>query len=168
MDYDCYTSIDNDVDGWNSNVDCNDNNSAINPGASEILGNGKDDDCNPITLDNYPPVVSNQTIRNAESIPINITLTASDADSSNLTYFIVSHTTNGNLTGNPPLVTYEPTQGFIGTDSFTFIANDGVSNSSNIGFIKIITGDQTPVAENKTVRMLNINPVTIYLPAEES
>ena len=79
----------------------------------------------------------------------------------------MSHTTNGNLTGNPPLVTYEPTQGFIGTDSFTFIANDGVSNSSNIGFIKIITGDQAPVAENKTVRMLNINPVTIYLPAED-
>ena len=54
---------DNDVDFWNSNIDCNDNNPSINPGLKEIRYNGIDDDCNPQTLDiNTPPVAKNQTI----------------------------------------------------------------------------------------------------------
>ena len=42
---------DNDSDGYPSNVDCDDANSAVNPGATEVYYNGLDDDCNPSTPD---------------------------------------------------------------------------------------------------------------------
>lgn len=40
-----------DNDSWRANVDCDDSDSLVNPGMHEIYGNGKDDDCNPATLD---------------------------------------------------------------------------------------------------------------------
>ena len=35
-------------------VDCDDSNAAINPGATEVVGDGVDNDCNPATLDMTP------------------------------------------------------------------------------------------------------------------
>lgn len=45
------TGIDNDNDGVTSDIDCDDNNPDVYPNAEEIVYNGIDDDCNPLTLD---------------------------------------------------------------------------------------------------------------------
>src|SRR5439155_7781462 len=41
----CERGIDGDGDGFSSAVDCNDANTAIHPGAVDIVGNGVDEDC---------------------------------------------------------------------------------------------------------------------------
>lgn len=45
------TFVDMDMDGFNTDEDCDDTNPAINPDAMEVAYNGLDDDCNPETLD---------------------------------------------------------------------------------------------------------------------
>jgi len=42
---------DDDLDGYSYFFDCDDSDPFVNPGVSEIRYNGKDDDCNPETLD---------------------------------------------------------------------------------------------------------------------
>jgi predicted MPP superfamily phosphohydrolase len=43
--------VDADGDTYTSDVDCDDNDAAVNPGATEVLYDGIDNDCNPATLD---------------------------------------------------------------------------------------------------------------------
>ncbi len=48
---------DPDGDGWSSNLDCDETDAAVNPGATDVL-NGIDDDCNPSTPDGgLPPEI---------------------------------------------------------------------------------------------------------------
>jgi hypothetical protein len=77
---------------------------------------------------NLPPVAQNQTVEvNKNSINNSITLTSTDTENDPVTYAIVSQPLNGSVTliGSGPQVTYTPTAGFGGNDSFTFKANDG-------------------------------------------
>jgi hypothetical protein len=53
-----------------------------------------------------------------------LTLTASDVDSDDLIYELVSPPSHGTLSGTPPALTYRPTLGYFGPDSFAFRASD--------------------------------------------
>ena len=78
---------------------------------------------------NHPPVASDGTAATLQEAPVVITLAASDPDGDPLTYSIVAAPAHGTLsavTGNQ--VTYTPSAGYYGQDSFTFAASDSAAS----------------------------------------
>jgi hypothetical protein len=90
---------------------------------------------------NRPPVVYDTSASTAADVAVAIPLAANDADGNPLTLRIVSQPSNGRagLAGNT--ATYFPDPGFNGSDSFTFAAWDG-STDSNLGHVTVdVAGD---------------------------
>jgi hypothetical protein len=82
---------------------------------------------------NHPPVANNQSVTTAGGWAKLITLTASDMNNDPLTFSIVSGPTNGllsNFNATNGTVLYTPIPSFAGVDTFTFLANDGTTNSA--------------------------------------
>lgn len=98
------------------------------------------------TASNHSPLATAQGVSTAEDAGKSITLAATDADSDPLIYSIVTPPASGALSGTPPNLTYTPSADFNGADSFTFIASDGISNS-------------TPATVSITVTPVNDAPV---------
>lgn len=92
--------------------------------------------------DNAAPVAASQSVSTDEDHPLLITLSATDAESDPLTFSIASDPDHGDLdspstpdcTTTPgtctATVTYTPDSDFVGTDGFTFTANDGLTDSA--------------------------------------
>ena len=76
------------------------------------------------------PVASNVSAATVKNTDATIHLVASDGDFDALTYTIVSDASNGTTSITGDTVTYTPTTDFVGTDSFTFSASDGASDST--------------------------------------
>lgn len=95
---------------------------------------------------NTAPVANSQTVDTNKNVAVAVTLTATDSDP--LTYQ-VSQPAHGILLGTAPALTYSPDSGFVGTDSFTFVANDG-QLASNVATVTINVAtnntDSTPPA----------------------
>src|SRR5262249_19056180 len=77
-----------------------------------------------------------------------------------LTYLVLTQPTRGTLSGSAPNLTYTPKPGFNGPDSFTFLANDGTSNS-NTATVTITVHGLAPVV-NSTVGYINGTPLTAH------
>ena len=85
----------------------------------------------PITAANDPPVAQDGSASGTEDTPINGTLVATDVDSESLTYRLGTQAAHGTVVVNADgSFSYTPAQDFNGTDSFTFLANDGAVNSN--------------------------------------
>lgn len=86
-----------------------------------------------VTANNLAPVASNVSVSQLGlSSTAAITLAATDAEGAALTYRIVTPPAHGQLTGDgSAAVTYTLTTApFVGTDSFTYVANDGTQDSA--------------------------------------
>ncbi|MDF7801296.1 Ig-like domain-containing protein [Pontiellaceae bacterium B1224] len=104
-----------------------------------------------ITVNNQPPTADPQSVEVFRNGTLDVTLTASDLDGpSNLTYFVESFPTNGSLNGTVPNLTYEPVADYVGFDSFTFSAYDGMDTSAVVT-VSITVINNPPVADSKVV-----------------
>lgn len=105
---------------------------------------------------NRAPVANAQNTSTTKNVVLNGTLTATDVDSSTLTFSKVSDPTHGTVTvASSGAFTYTPATDYVGGDSFTFKANDG-SLDSNPAIVSITVntpanGNRAPIAVNDSV-----------------
>ncbi|MCL5256307.1 MAG: Ig-like domain-containing protein [Chloroflexi bacterium] len=108
---------------------------------------------------NTAPVANPVSVATNQGTPVTITLDATDADGDPLTYSVVSGPSHGTLsaiTGDQ--VTYTPSAGYYGSDSFTYKANDGKADS-NTATVSI-TVNQVLTQADPSVRLsASPNPV---------
>jgi predicted extracellular nuclease len=103
---------------------------------------------------NDAPVANDQTLSTDEDVPLNGTLTASDADGDALTYAQAATPAHGTLsiTEATGAFTYTPALNWSGTDGFTFTVSDG-HGGSDTGTVEITVGalNDAPVAGDQTL-----------------
>jgi hypothetical protein len=72
-----------------------------------------------------PPTADDQSVSTNVDTPLAVTLTGSDPEGAPVTYTVTGGPSDGTLSGAAPNLTYTPDPGFVGSDSFTFVTNDG-------------------------------------------
>ncbi|MDB4419177.1 M60 family metallopeptidase [bacterium] len=77
-----------------------------------------------------PPVADDLATSVNQGSSIGITLSGSDPNGGTLSYTVVTPPSNGTLSGTAPALSYTPNGGFLGTDFFTYVANDGAFDSA--------------------------------------
>jgi len=83
-----------------------------------------------VTPVNDIPVVFDQQLTTNEDTALDITLTGTDTEAGALNFTVLGQSASGTISGSSPNFVYTPNNNFAGEDSFTFIANDGESDSA--------------------------------------
>lgn len=105
-----------------------------------------------VTPTNDAPVAVSQAVSTVANTNLSGTVTATDIDvpADTLTFSTTSNPTNGTLVFNTDgTFTYTPATGFVGSDEFTFKANDGTTDS-NVA-TTTITVTATPVENTQAL-----------------
>jgi hypothetical protein len=113
---------------------------------------------------NQAPTADPQSLITPEDTPLNIILTGSDPDTDPLSFTVISTPTHGLLAGIAPNLTYTPTLNYNGTDSFSFLVNDGHVNSvPAVVDIEVTPVNDAPVANPQSVTTRQNLPVMVTL-----
>jgi hypothetical protein len=120
------------------------------------------------TSSSPPPIADDQVVYTDEDSPQTIILTGSDPDNDPLTFSVMSSPGHGTLSGTAPSLIYTPDPDFNGSDSFTFNANDGTTNSdpATVSITVNAINDQ-PIAFNDSVVTVEDNPISIMLTGDD-
>ena len=89
-----------------------------------------------ITAENEAPRANDDSTSVISGNTISIELVANSESTQTLSYQIETQASNGNVTLNNNIASYQANNGFVGNDSFTFSASDG-DNKSNTATINI-------------------------------
>lgn len=104
-----------------------------------------DDLAPPAGLGGQPPVALDQSVSTMENTLLAISLTA---DGPLTTWEIVAGPSHGTLSGTAPDLLYTPALDYVGADSFTFRALNGVASSNTATVsITVVADDVPPVAD---------------------
>ncbi|MEM1089687.1 MAG: Ig-like domain-containing protein [Pseudomonadota bacterium] len=113
---------------------------------------------------NDVPMADPQNLATNSGTSVAITLTATDVETAALDYAVVNLPSNGALTGIPPVLTYTSNPGFVGTDSFQFVALDGTDSSAETT-VSITVSDPNgpPIANALETTTSEDSPIAITL-----
>ncbi len=104
-------------------------------------------------VNDAPVMASNQSFSTDDNVALNFTISnATDVDGDSLSYKIISATSNGTISncittgtyGTDLTCTYQANTNFNGTDSFTYIANDGTTDALSTATVTFTVSDKTP------------------------
>ena len=79
---------------------------------------------------NDTPVANAQSIGTDKDTAVAVMLSGSDTDGDSLAFAVLSGPAHGTLSGSGANRTYTPDAGYLGPDSFSYVANDGTLNSA--------------------------------------
>lgn len=116
-----------------------------------------------ITPVNDAPVADDQSVAVKENTVKVITLSASDVEGDSLTYSIPTPPSSGTLSGTAPDLNYTPDPDFTGTDSFTFVANDGSADSNVATIVLTVADNLAPEANPQSVSLDEDSSLAITL-----
>ncbi len=121
-----------------------------------------------VTPVNDAPLAAALSETVAEDGSVAVTLSASDVDGDLLTYNVVASPAHGTLTGTAPDLTYTPAADYHGSDSFTFIANDGAIDSDAAAVsITVSPVNDAPVATDQAVTVPGNGSAAVALDASD-
>ncbi|MBL9037191.1 MAG: tandem-95 repeat protein, partial [Archangium sp.] len=118
---------------------------------------------------NDAPVANAQTLTASEDAALAIELSGSDVEGDSLTFTVSVQPQHGTLSGSAPNFTFTPAANFHGTDSFTFIANDGALDSAPMTVsLTIDSVNDAPVANAQSLTTDEDTAATITLAGSDT
>jgi hypothetical protein len=119
---------------------------------------------------NYPPVSTDMVFDIETNTTLSAQLKAIDQDGDPVTYILLNSSSRGNITINSDgTFTYTPLDGFIGNDTFTYVAKDW-KEKGNIAtvHVNVHSINHLPVTEDMNLRVAKNENITCKLLATDA
>ncbi len=132
--------------------------------AAHASGLGSEPDLVAILDSGTSPICADSTASTVHDTPSAIDLGALCGDPGGaLTYVVDQSPSHGIATVSGAIVTDTPAAGFVGTDTFTYHATDGVDPPSASQTITLTVTDQAPVCSGQSVNAVQGQPKVVLL-----